>query len=499
MYKFFDAWVACLRVKSGALDAGSFLNAEGAKVSQRTQKEYQKEYQNMMRIGSFIKNIGNVSVIWSYAAIKNITTLKNILKSKFQNKQFLPVLFGIPFGISFGIPSASSAKPSRPLRSKMPPYFLLALSLVATQATAQTSYQGIGRPATQAEVKAWDIDVRPDFKGLPKGQGSVQQGEKLWEAQCASCHGSFGENNEVFTPLIGFTSKKDIETGRVASLQLGQDAPTRTSMMKVSQLSTLWDYINRAMPWTAPKSLSADEVYAVTAYMLNLAHVLPDDGVLSDKNMAEVQKRLPNRLGASTAHSLWPGKEFGGSAKPDVQGDACLKNCAQSVKVASFIPDYARDAHGNLAEQSRNIGPSRGAVTLRTANVSTGAASNVKNTENTTNVTVISSSNATKSEVTPVAKPAPAPSAKLKLADVSALMTPYACTACHAISTKLVGPSFNSIVAKQGARSDALGYLSSKIKAGGQGVYGAIPMPAQGISQADANKIATWLVQGAAP
>ena len=80
-------------------------------------------------------------------------------------------------------------------------------------------YPGVGRPATPAEIAAWDIDVRPDFKGLPPGKGSVAEGQKVWDAKCASCHGTFGESNEVFTPLVGGVNKDDIKTGRVASLK----------------------------------------------------------------------------------------------------------------------------------------------------------------------------------------------------------------------------------------------------------------------------------------
>ena len=92
-----------------------------------------------------------------------------------------------------------------------------------SQTLAQTlpespKFQNIGRTATAQEIKAWDIDVRPDFKGLPKGQGSVKQGEVVWEAQCASCHGSFGESAEVFTPIAGGTTADDMKTGRVKSL-----------------------------------------------------------------------------------------------------------------------------------------------------------------------------------------------------------------------------------------------------------------------------------------
>src|ERR1700704_6409103 len=132
--------------------------------------------------------------------------------------------------------------------------------------TTAGQYPGIGRTATPAEIAAWDIDVRPDFKGLPPGSGSVAKGQKVWDSKCMSCHGVFGESNEVFMPLVGGTTAEDIRTGRVRTLVTGDVA--RTTFMKLASISTLWDYVNRAMPWNAPKSLSTDEVYAVIAYML---------------------------------------------------------------------------------------------------------------------------------------------------------------------------------------------------------------------------------------
>jgi S-disulfanyl-L-cysteine oxidoreductase SoxD len=235
----------------------------------------------------------------------------------------------------------------------------------AQPAARQAALADVGRTATPAEIKAWDIDVRPDFKGLPKGQGSVRQGEVLWEAQCASCHGSFAESSEVFTPIAGGITAQDIKNGRVDGLMPGSNQPNRTTLMKVSTLSTLWDYINRAMPWNAPKTLTADEVYAVTAYILNLGNILPDDYTLSDVNIREVQARLPNRNGMTTAHAMWPGKELGGAARPDAQGSSCMANCKTDVVIKSFLPDYARNAHGNLAEQSRLVGASRGVDTTQ--------------------------------------------------------------------------------------------------------------------------------------
>ncbi|MGZ5040164.1 MAG: c-type cytochrome, partial [Usitatibacter sp.] len=150
-----------------------------------------------------------------------------------------------------------------------------------------TAFPGAGRLATPAEIAAWDIDVRPDFKGLPPGSGSVKDGQRLWDAKCAGCHGTFGESNEVFTPLVGGTTADDIRTGRVKALVTGDVA--RTTFMKLSTISTLWDYIRRAMPWNAPKSLSTDDVYAAVAYLLNLADIVPDDFVLTNANIAEVQ------------------------------------------------------------------------------------------------------------------------------------------------------------------------------------------------------------------
>jgi len=346
--------------------------------------------------------------------------------------------------------------------------------------------EGVGRTATANEVAAWDIDVRPDFKGLPKGAGSVAQGEKIWGEKCASCHGEFAESNSVFAPLAGSTTKKDSDTGRVAALNVDANAPSRTTMMKVSQLSTLWDYINRAMPWTAPKSLKPDEVYALTAYLLNLGNVVPENFTLSDKNMLETQNKLPNRNGMITKHAMWPGKEFEGVAKPDTQGSGCMKSCATEAKVASLLPEHARNTHGNLAEQTRAFGPSVGADTTKPA------VSSVANAKKSAYLT------ATPAAVVKTSEKSSESMALLKSADVSGILSKNTCSACHGVDNKIVGPSFKEIATKQGSKSDVVDYLSAKIKSGGSGVYSTIPMPAQGINDADAKKVAIWISQGAA-
>ncbi len=325
---------------------------------------------------------------------------------------------------------------------------------VGAQPAKTAAYAGIGRTATPAEIKAWDIDVRPDFKGLPKGRGTVAKGQDVWESKCASCHGVFGESNQVFTPLIGGTTKKDIESGRVASLS-NDSQPQRTMMMKLSSISTLWDYINRAMPWNAPKTLTVEEVYAVTGYILNLAEVVPDDFTLSNENIAEVQKKIPNRNGKATAHGFWLA-----SGKPDLKVAACMTNCAPDAKVASFLPEHARDSHGNLADQSRTIGAMRGQTTL-----------------------------AAKAAVTN-AKPS-------EFAAVRELTNKATCLACHGLDRKVVGPGFNEIAAKYKANDKAESYLAGKIRSGGQGIWGSIPMPpAAGINDADAALLAKWILKG---
>ncbi|MGA0795953.1 MAG: c-type cytochrome [Quisquiliibacterium sp.] len=337
-------------------------------------------------------------------------------------------------------------------------------------AAAPKPWAQLGRVATPDEIKAWDIDVRADFKGLPAGSGSVDKGQEVWEAKCASCHGIFGESTEVFTPIVGGTTKEDIKTGRVANLTR-PDYPQRTTMMKVSQVSTLWDYINRAMPWNAPKSLKTDEVYAVLAYILSLAEVVPEDFTLSDKNIAEVQQRMPNRNGKLAYTEMWKV-----SGKPDVQGSTCMKNCATDMDVRSMLPEHARDSHGNLAEQNRVVGPFRGADTLQPPNANPAALAKAATTKAASETVQIAKGTAQKPG-DQIAKDAN-------------------CLACHALDRKLVGPSFKEVAEKYKGDAKAPEMLAAKIRNGGQGVWGAIPMPGNPqLSAEDLQSVVKWILQ----
>jgi cytochrome c len=324
-----------------------------------------------------------------------------------------------------------------------------ALFLVPLACLPADRYPGVGRAATPAEIAAWDIDVRPDFKGLPAGSGSVARGQQVWESKCAGCHGTFGESNEVFAPIVGGTTAEDIRTGRVKSLVTGDTG--RTTLMKLSSISTLWDYVRRAMPWDKPKSLTVEEVYAVVAYILNLGDIVPSDFVLSDRNIAEVQGKLPNRNGMTREHGLWDV-----NGKGDVANVACMKDCAADVRLASAMPDYAKGSHGNLAEQNRRVGAGTAKVAAARA------------------------------------EKAPESNRNVELARTNG------CMACHGVDKKVIGPAFREVATRYKGQAGAEPKLLEKLKYGGKGTWGQIPMPGNpDVPEADARAIVRWILSGA--
>jgi cytochrome c len=166
------------------------------------------------------------------------------------------------------------------LRSLLATLFILTF---ATSAFASDPKRNIGHAATPAEIAGWDIDVRPDGQGLPPGKGSVKDGEAVYVGKCAACHGEFGESAGRWPQVAGGTGS------------LKSDDPVKTVGSYFAHLSTVIDYVRRAMPFGDAQSLTSDELYAVVAYMLFLNDIVDEKFVLSRDTYRSV--KMPNAGG----------------------------------------------------------------------------------------------------------------------------------------------------------------------------------------------------------
>ena len=142
-----------------------------------------------------------------------------------------------------------------------------------------------GRAVTQADIAAWDISIAPDGTGLPPGSGNAKQGEVLFAAKCAACHGPKGIGPAGPPPLGGpLVGGSGTLTGNTPVKTVGSFWPYAT---------TLFDYVRRAMPFSQPQSLSNDEVYALAAYILSLNGIIGDQEVMNANTLPKV--KMPNR------------------------------------------------------------------------------------------------------------------------------------------------------------------------------------------------------------
>lgn len=181
--------------------------------------------------------------------------------------------------------------------------------LVVAEEAEQVGHYGYGESATDEQIAAWDIDIRPDGKGLPEGSGTVDEGMAVYETHCASCHGSFGEGMGRYPKLSGGDGS------------LAEDRPEKTVGSYWPYASTLWDYIHRAMPFYAPQSMSDDQVYALTAYVLNLNYIVEGDFVASKETLPKVE--MPNQDGF-----IWE------DPRPVVNNERCMKDCKEEATVS---------------------------------------------------------------------------------------------------------------------------------------------------------------------
>jgi cytochrome c len=180
-------------------------------------------------------------------------------------------------------------------------FVIFAVMASAVPALAQTQGDyGIGRSATPAEIAGWNIDIGRDGSNLPPGSGTVDHGREVFDQQCSACHGSKGEGG-VGDRLVG-------GQGTIATPK-----PIKTVGSFWPYAPTLFDYIRRAMPQNAPQSLSNDDVYAVSAYILNMNGLLAADAVLDAKTLSAI--KMPNR------------NMFVGDPRPDVKNPDCTSGC----------------------------------------------------------------------------------------------------------------------------------------------------------------------------
>ncbi|HQT63734.1 MAG: hypothetical protein B7Z75_01800 [Acidocella sp. 20-57-95] len=156
------------------------------------------------------------------------------------------------------------------------------LMLGTTAHAAEPGSYGVGATPTSDQIAQWSIAIKPDGSNLPPGSGTVSQGADIYGNECAACHGTFGEGAAAYPKLAG----------GVGTLKT-QKLKTVGSFWPYAPI--LYDYINRAMPFYAPRSLTSNQVYAISAYILNLNNIVPDDFVANAKTLAAV--KMPNRDG----------------------------------------------------------------------------------------------------------------------------------------------------------------------------------------------------------
>ena len=164
----------------------------------------------------------------------------------------------------------------------------MAIANLALAETAPSEPFGLGRPVSPGEIATWDIDVRPDGRGLPAGMGSVQQGAQTYAQKCAFCHGENGVEGP-FDVLVGRLPNDAFPFAR-------EPGTVKTIGNYWPYATTVFDYINRAMPFNAPGSLTADEVYALVAYLLHQNDIVPADTVLSAGNLAGITMPASHRF-----------------------------------------------------------------------------------------------------------------------------------------------------------------------------------------------------------
>jgi cytochrome c len=230
---------------------------------------------------------------------------------------------------------------------------------VNEKALANSVYQG--RVPTENELKAWDVDIQAGGKGLPEGSGTVAEGEELYEAKCVMCHGDFGSGGGGYPALSkgnAYELQKTLTNNRWKDPEA--EGPTRVFGSYWPEASTMWWYIRDGMPHPKSKTLSADETYALTAYMLSINELKVGDVLVSDDDEFELNQdnfkdivmpnrdgfepdvRGPNALERVRAYFAVP-ENFG--AIKVAEDERCMTNCQQTDRIARVQNGGIDDFH----------------------------------------------------------------------------------------------------------------------------------------------------------
>lgn len=204
---------------------------------------------------------------------------------------------------------------------------MIVLAVLPAGAAAARDY-GLGRTPSESEIAAWDIDIRPDGKGLPRGSGTAEEGEAVYIEKCASCHGDFAEGAGRYPPLMG---------GRGS---LDSSEPVKTIGSYWPFASTVWDYVHRAMPFGNAQSLTDDETYALTAYLLYANQLVEYDQAINQDNLADVT--MPNAGG------------FHRKERPEFpRADACMHDCKDDAEIVGRAREIGVTPEGEAEAESR--------------------------------------------------------------------------------------------------------------------------------------------------
>lgn len=292
----------------------------------------------------------------------------------------------------------------------------LAVWLPAGAGAAERQFPTVGAEPTAEQIHAWDIDVRPDGAGAPPGKGTAVEGEMVYVEKCASCHGEFGQGAGRYPPLVGGHGS------------LTKARPEKTIGSYWPYASTVFDYVKRAMPFGQAQTLTNDETYALTAYLLYMNDVIDEEFVVDAGTIGAIE--MPNR------------DAFFDDPRPDAQpaGEPCMRDCKTEIEVIGRAKDLA-------------VTPERGMRTFGDAAAGSGEGS----------------------DSLAVAAPAPEPTetAAAATGDPDAGKRVFnKCKACHEASSakNKIGPTLKGMFGRKAAAVDGFRYSKDMAAVGEAGV-----------------------------